>query len=53
METEDDKLVLTSKSYWNYADSLRIGVVFNTESNQDLINITLRNTSKPLPPENK
>ena len=52
MGTEDEKLVLTSESYWNYADSLRIGVIFSTESNQDLINITLRNTSKPLPPAN-
>ena len=28
-----------------YADSLKVGAIFKTESDKDLINITVRNTS--------
>ena len=45
LSTEDDKSTFRSDSIWNYADKLKVGVIFNSESDQDLINITLRNTS--------
>ena len=52
MSTEDDKSTFSSKSLWNFADKLKVGVIFNTESDKDLINITLRNTSS-LPDVNE
>ena len=45
MKTEDSKSTFKSDSVWNYANKLKVGVIFNTESDKDLINITLRNTS--------